>query len=248
VRSASRNAEELADQLARVTKGFHQSECTEDWNNAALGTAIATMGSLEDINRAKSREDTADRISNCLNFKYQLSFTALLRFAHRQQDVPGRALLIWIGPGWPILAGREFSSETPNLRESFYANFVNASTELREGQVTLSAVSWPASSPVFKLNYSDLNAIIRGPSGAAQASARSVAMPVLAHLSGGQVYMREKNLTPVLAACLADANSYYVLGFDSAPAAVPDEFRAIEITVDRPSATVRTNTEYYAQP
>ena len=89
VRSASRNAEELADQLARVTKGFHQSECTEDWNNAALGTAIATMGSLEDINRAKSREDTADRISNCLNFKYQLSFTALLRFAHRQQDVPG---------------------------------------------------------------------------------------------------------------------------------------------------------------
>ena len=58
----------------------------------------------------------------------------------------------------------------------------------------------------------------------------------------------EKNLTPALAACLADANSYYVLGFDSAPAAVPDEFRAIEITVDRPSATVRTNTEYYAQP
>ena len=247
VRSPSRNAEELAAELAQVTKGFHQSECTEDWNNAALGKAVATMGSLSDINRSKSREEIAERISDCLNRKYQLSFTSLLGFAHHQQDVPGRAILIWIGPGWPILSGSDFSSETPYARESFFANLVNASTELREGQVTLHAVSWPALSPISKLNYSELD-IVRSISMAAQASARSVAMPVLAHHSGGQVYLREKNLTPELATCLADANSYYVLGFDSAPSAIPNEFREIRVIIDKPAVTVRTNTEYYAQP
>lgn len=99
VSSASRNADELAAHWKEATKGFHLNDCTEDWNNAGMGKAIATMGSLDDVNRAKNREDAAARIGNCLNEKYQLSFTALVGFAHRQQNVPGRAILIWIGPG-----------------------------------------------------------------------------------------------------------------------------------------------------
>ena len=248
VSSASRNAEELAAKLERATKGFHLSDCTEDWNNAALGTEVATMGSLDNVNRTKNREAAADKIGSCLNMKYWLSFTALLGFAHQQRDVPGRAIVIWIGPGWPILSGREFSPEMPYVRESFFRNLVNASTELREAQVTLEAVSWPALSPISKLNYSDLDTLVRETPTAAQASARSVAMPVLAHDSGGQVHMREKNLTQGMAKCLADANSYYVLGFDAAPATTPDEYRAIQITIDKPGVTVRTNTGYYAQP
>ena len=248
VSSPTRNAQELAAELGRATKSFHMKDCTEDWNNAALGKAIATMGSLEEVNRSKNREETAERISDCLNKKYQLSFAALLRFAHRQQDVPGRVILIWIGPGWPVLSGSEFGAETPYLRESFFRNLVNASTELREGQVTLDAVSWHSSSSIAKLNYSDSDALMRVTSTAAQASARSVAMPVLAHNSGGQVYMHENNLTAELSACLADASSYYVLGFDSLPSVLPDEFRKIEVTVDKPGVVVRTNAEFFAQP
>lgn len=134
------------------------------------------------------------------------------------------------------------------MRESFFANLVNASTELREGQVTLDAVSWPASSPVSKVNYSELDTLTRDTSTAAQASARTVAMPVLAHISGGQTHLREKNLTPKLAACLEDATSYYVLGFDSPPSSAANEFRAIDISVHTPGLTVRTSTGYYAQP
>ena len=248
VSGASRNAEVVATGLERVTRNFHLKECTEDWNNAALGKTITITSPDDSGDRIQNREETADRISNCLNERYQLSLTALLEFAHRQQHVPGRAILIWIGPGWPILSGPEFTPDTPDVRQSFFANLVQVSTELREGQVTLDAVSWPASSPVAKLNPSDLETLMRGTSTAAQVSARSVAMPVLAHISGGQVYMHEKNLTPELVACLADANSYYVLGFDSVPSAIPDEFRAIEVTVDKPGVSVRTNTEYYAQP
>ncbi len=247
VSSTSRNAEEVAAELQRATRNFHLRDCTEDWNNAALGNKNITITSPGD-DVVRNREETANRISNCLNQKYQLSVTALLEFAHHQKDVPGRALLIWIGPGWPILAGPVFTPDTPDVRESFFMNLVQVSTELREGQVTLDAVSWPALSPVARLSPADSETLMRGTPTAAQASARSVTLPALAHISGGQVYMHEKNLTSKLAACLADAKSYYVLGFDSPPSTAPNEFRAIEVTVDKPGLTVRTNTEYYAQP
>ncbi len=247
VGGTSRNADELAGELKRLTKNYHFRSCTEDWNNAALGKDIA-ITSLDDVDRVHNRGKTAGRISDCLNEKFQLSFTALLAFAHHQQDVPGRAILIWIGPGWPILSGAEFGPETPNVRQRFFGNLVQMSTQLREGQVTLDAVSWPAPSPIPRWNSSDWETLMRPTSTAAQASARSLAMPVLAHMSGGQAYMQEKDLTALLTACLADASSYYVLGFDSAAATLPDEFRAIEVAVDKPGLTVRTNTGYFAQP
>lgn len=247
VGTTSRNAHAIAAELERITKNYHPRDCAEDWNNAALGKATA-ITSLNDVERSHEQGQTVGRIGDCLNEKYQLSLTALLAFAHHQRDVPGRAILIWIGPGWPVLSGKEFSPDTPDVRAKFFENLVQASTQLREGQVTLDAVSWPNRSPVAKQSPAELSALIRETPSAEGASARSVAMPVLAHGSGGQVYLHEKNLTEELAACLADANSYYVLGFDSAPAIAPDEFRAIDVEIDRPGVTVRTNTGYFAQP
>ncbi|HUB53084.1 MAG TPA: VWA domain-containing protein [Terracidiphilus sp.] len=246
--TATRRAADIVAELRRVTKNVQLRNCTDDWNNAALGKTITVTSVSELADRSQYREEAAGRTSDCLNKKYQLSLTALLDFAHRQQSVPGRAILIWIGPGWPILYGPEFVTDTRDVRQNFFANLVQVSTRMREGQVTLDAVFWPASSPVAKLNPSDFETLMSGTSTAAQASARSVAMPVLAHISGGQVYMNNKNLTRALTACLADANAYYVLGFDSEPSDMPDEFRVIQVSVDKPGVTVRTTTEYYAQP
>jgi VWFA-related protein len=245
VSGASQNASELATELGRTTRGFHPNDCTEDWNNAALGTQVAVM-SVDDMNRVRDRHNTAGRIGNCLNQKYQLSFTGLLEFARDQQKESGRAILIWIGPGWPILSGPQFDSARADVRQSLFTNLVQASTQMREGQVTMDAVSWPVSSPVIKVNYRDLQTLSGQLSTEKEATPLSVAMPALAHMSGGQVYLNTKNLTAELAACLADANSYYVLGFDSEPSNAGDEFRSIQITVDSPGATVRTITEYVA--
>jgi hypothetical protein len=162
--------------------------------------------------------------------------------------VPGRAIVIWIGPGWPVLSGPAFVPDTPHVRETHFENVVELSTELREGQVTLDAVSWPVSSPVGRVDPADWEMLMLGTRTASQASAKSLAMPVLAHTSGGQVHLNQKTLAAALSACLADASTYYVVGFDSVPAAQADEFRTIELTVDKPGVTVRTTTAYYAQP
>jgi VWFA-related protein len=242
----SRNAEELAANLEQAARNVHFKDCAEDWNNAALDKDIPITS--PDYGAVRDREGSVADTSNCLNEKFKLSFTALLKLAHDQQDVPGRAILIWIGPGWPVLFGPHIAPDTPHMRQLYFSNLVEVSTELLEGQVTLDAVSWQASSSIAKLNPSDWETLMRGTPNVVQASARSVAMQVLAHASGGQVYMDKRNLKKELDRCLADADSYYVLGFDSIPSGLADEFRVIDIKVDKPGVLIRANTDYYAQP
>ncbi|MGD0366663.1 MAG: VWA domain-containing protein, partial [Acidobacteriaceae bacterium] len=81
-----------------------------------------------------------------------------------------------------------------------------------------------------------------------QANAASLALPVLATQSGGQVLDDGKDITGAIAACLADADSWYEISFESTPSAQPDEYHALQVKVNKPGVTTRTNTAYYAEP
>jgi hypothetical protein len=59
--------------------------------------------------------------------------------------------------------------------------------------------------------------------------------------------VKSKNIPAGIAACIADAENYYGLSFDSAPAAEPDEYHSLEVKVDDPGLKVRTNTAFYAE-
>ena len=47
---------------------------------------------------------------------------------------------------------------------------------------------------------------------------------------------------------MADAQLYYALSFELPPAGSPGEFHSLEVKTDDPALTVRTNTNYYAEP
>ena len=56
------------------------------------------------------------------------------------------------------------------------------------------------------------------------------------------------DLAAAIATCAADAGDYYVLSFDARKSQKPNEYHSIEIKVEKPNATVRTRTGFYAQP
>ena len=60
--------------------------------------------------------------------------------------------------------------------------------------------------------------------------------------------MKMKLLCSTLALCLAGIHSWYMMAFQSLPSREPDEYRPLQVTVDRPGVVVRTNAGYYAQP
>ena len=72
--------------------------------------------------------------------RFQLSTQTLTKLATYEATKPGRKLLVWLGPGWPLLSGLSFRTNTKNQRR-FFASFVEMSTELQEARITLYSVA-----------------------------------------------------------------------------------------------------------
>ena len=172
----------------------------------------------------------------------------LERFATEQEDVPGRVILIWIGSGWPLLVNPEFREDSTALKRNLFDNLVLVSTALREAQVTLDAVFSPDFYRKVELRSDHDNTFFNGVPTEDQVTASSLGLHVLAHQSGGQILTESKDLGDEIAKCIDDAESYYALSFDSSPATRPGEFHSLQVNVNKPGLTVRTNTGYYAQP
>lgn len=184
----------------------------------------------------------------CLNRRFVVSVSALERLAEDETNTPGRAILIWVGSGWPLLHEKQFRPDDASLKQNLFAHLVFVSKGLREGQVTLDLI-FPAS----KFRQAELlndheTALLNGVSTEDEVTAGNLGLEELAHQSGGQVLIESKDLPAGIAACIADANTYYVLSFDSSPTTEPTAYHAIEVKVDRPGVVVRTNTNYYAEP
>jgi hypothetical protein len=89
---------------------------------------------------------------------------------------------------------------------------------------------------------------MKGVESAKQADAGNLSLQVLAEQSGGQAIGPTGDIYAGIARCVADANAYYELSFDSAKADRVDVYHGLQITLDKPGLTARTNTGYYAQP
>ena len=75
-----------------------------------------------------------------------------------------------------------------------------------------------------------------------------LSLQVLAIQSGGLALSSSNDVTSMLQNCLADAEAYYEMSFDPAPADHRDEYHNLVIQVSKPGLTARTRTGYYAQP
>jgi len=185
---------------------------------------------------------------NCLNLHFTLSVPMLARVPDQQVDIPGRLILVWFGPGWPHLSEQRFAEDAPALKGDFFDYLMKLSDGLREGQVTLDAVQ--IGGPMRELNPQrdrDLQGTDKVTS-EKQATAASLSLQALAFESGGMVLDGQGELATKIAACVADAESYYVLEFDSAIAKSPGEYHSIEVKVNKPGLTTRTTKYYYATP
>jgi len=233
---ASRDRGVLTQQLDAMTRGVKAARCEDLTDSPILYSDIWTDRS--------SIQHNSDQAPACLNNKFIMSVTNLEHMALKEQDTPGRLILIWIGPGWPRLDGKQFVPDTPQVKENFFEHLVLVTTGMREGQVTLDAVS--ASDQ--RRAPSERQALPDGVPKAADMTSRSLSMPELIHQSGGQIQDDSQGIPDAIAACMQDAEFFYVLSFDFQAPPTPHEYHSVKVQVNRPGAIVRTNTVYYAEP
>jgi len=192
---------------------------------------------LRTINRSQGVYGAAER--------FTMSLKTIDRLALYEKTRPGRKLVIWLSPGWPLLSGpRTYLSgkEEQKLFDSIAAT----STGLRRARVTLYSVD-PLGLGDFR-NATYYEEFLKGVSSPSHALPGNLGLPVLAVQTGGRVLNLTNDITTAIAECAADANSFYVISFDAPRADKPNEYHSLAVTVDKPGVTARTRTGYYDQP
>jgi VWFA-related protein len=222
----------LTDQGFQIQQGF-----STDGN--ALNDALShyTTG-LREITRSTGIDGADERV--------QLSLTALHQLTAHLGTLPGRKIVLWISPGWPLLSGVRIELDAKQEQQIF-GNIVGFSTQFRQANITLYNVN--PLGPGENLAVADrYEAFTKGVSKLNQTDLGDLGLQVLAVQSGGLTLQSSSDVAGNLTKCLADTESWYEITFEAPVAERPNEYHHIDLKVDRPGLVVRTRDGYYAQP
>ncbi|MFZ0199283.1 MAG: VWA domain-containing protein [Candidatus Sulfotelmatobacter sp.] len=208
------------------------------------GNALAALYDQYDtglrvINRSAGFYGAAER--------FDLSLKTLRQLVEYKGGQPGRKLMIWFSPGWPLLSGPNIQLSAKDAQRLF-SQIVGFSDGLRQSRITLYAIDPLGLADAGGVRINFYQEFLKGVTSPSRLEPGDLGLQVLAVQSGGRVLNSTNDLTTAIAECAADANSFYVLSFAPARADRVNEYHAIGIKVDKPGVVARTRTGYYAQP
>jgi len=212
---------------------------------SADGNALMTVldqieGGIHTINAAMGAEGDLER--------FQLSVRGMTAIAENEARRPGRKLLIWVGPGWPMLDSAKYALSEKDQRR-YFDSIVELSTRMREARMAVYSVSAPDAGLGASLDrmflYQDF---LKGVKSPRQTDSGNLALKVLALQSGGRILGPDNDLAGQINRCIAEANTFYTLSFDPPRAEHADEYHDLKVLPGQPGLTVRTSRGYYDQP
>jgi len=190
----------------------------------------------------QSAPQLPDWVPSCMKFGTQNSGSLdwLGAIVLEQRRIPGRKVVIWIGPGWPAVAPEECANS--RLFINSFDLLTEYSTRMREARIALYNVNpWADANPGFDYR------LYMG--GVTRRSINPVnfTLQVLAANSGGEAPATER-LEQAFERIAGLASAFYTLTFDPRPTINVDEYHAIQVKVNVPAATASTWTGYYDEP
>jgi VWFA-related protein len=192
--------------------------------NALLSVLDQVKGGIHSINAAMGAEGELERL--------QLSLRQMTTIAENEARRPGRKLLIWVGPGWPMLDSKSFTFSEKDQRRYFDA-IVELSTKLREARMALYSVALSDSAISAGMHTNLYQDFLKPVTSSRQADTGNLALKVLALQSGGRILGPDNDLVKQIDACIDEAD---------------DEYHDLKVQISQPGLAVRTNTGYYNQP
>ena len=204
--------------------------------NAIAGVVEGIKGHVSSINAAMGGEGYLER--------FQRSARAMDNIAQNEMKKPGRKLVVWVGPGWPML-DRPSDGYTEKQQRRNFDSIVELSTALRQSRITVYSVAPTGASGGNPLHY---RKFLHGVKTYHEAEAGNMALKVLVTQTGGRIMGPDNDLVLQINRCIEDANAFYRIAFEPAPAEDADKYHDLEILVDKPGTVVRTDTGYYSHP
>jgi VWFA-related protein len=202
---------------------------------ALLATLNDANGELREIGKSAGVYGAADRL--------EWSISQLAQLSALEATKPGRKLMLFISPGWPLLSWAGIDEQTKE-RQWTFDSVVSFTNGLRDAHITVSCINpyeLGRGNPFYYQTY------LKAVPSPKQAEYPDLALQVIATHTGGVVQTNGNDILGALNTAIRDANSYYTLTFEGAHATHPDEYHALQLKVDKPDVKVRTTYGYYAQ-
>ena len=177
--------------------------------------------------------------------KFQISVSALRLLAQRETTRPGRKIILWISPGWPLLSGPGIELDQKQDQRLF-DTIVDLSTQMRQADITLYSIdSLGVEEPLGRLNY--YQSFLKGVSKPEQVQVGDLSLQVLALQTGG-LALNSTAVADLLKKCVSETQTYYQISFNALPAERRDEYHHVQVQLATPGMTARTREGYYSQP
>ena len=173
--------------------------------------------------------------------RFQLSGKALGIITAREVPAPGRKLMIWLGPGWPVMRRQDTNYDTRTHELNFDA-IASLTNQLRQARMVLCSAG--GGTP---FTVQDLMKPVKSPT---DANPANLALQVLALQSGGRTLDPGNRSYPVelLNTCMQEMAPFYTITFDPPANEKAFTYHPLKVTVARPDLKVNTNAGYYAEP
>jgi VWFA-related protein len=177
--------------------------------------------------------------------RFDLSLKAFNSLTAYAAARPGRKLMIWVSPGWPLLSGRNVELSAKN-EQAIFSAIVADSVALGHARITPYSVDPLGSADATSNNF--YVEFLKGITAPSKSLPGNLSLQVLAVQNGGRVFNSSNDVSAGISNCAADADAFYVLTFSAPRADRANEYHSLEVKVDKPGTTARTRTGYYAQP
>jgi VWFA-related protein len=220
-------------------KGTEEQQGSSTDGNALLAAFDQHETALRSIGRSAGFYGAVER--------FQLSMNALQSLAQAETKQPGRKLVVWISPGWPLLSGPGVEI-TAKDEANLFASIVSTSTALREARITLYSVDPEGADAAAGSQDFYYRSFLKPVTAAKKAQFGNLALQVISIQSGGLATTASNDIASQIARCVSDADAYYTLVVDQAPADAPNSYHALTVKVAKPGLTPRTRAGYYVQP
>lgn len=219
-----------------------RSKASTDGNALAALVDQYTLG-LRTVDRSQGSYGVAER--------FEMSMKALDSLAAYEASKPGRKLMLWISPGWPLLSSAA-ADVTSQDQQHIFHSIVAFSTSLRQDHIAVYNVETRGVDETSTGQFYDYEQFLAGVKSPNQAYPPTLSLQVLAVQTGGRVFNRSNDLPGAIADEIAkgasDASPFYVLSFQVGRADRANEYHSLEVKVAKPGVIARTRTGYYAQP
>jgi VWFA-related protein len=195
------------------------------------------QGQLRSISRSQGFYGAAERM--------QISIQGLHTVAAAAANMPGRKLLVWISPGWPILDNPDVYVSDKE-QKSFFGAIVELSDLLRQSRSTLYSVDPLGTADAGAIRTVEWQSFVKPVRNAKHANPANLALQAIAIQTGGEVLYGSNDVAGEISKFVEDGTAWYALTFDPQHADAPDTWHDLEVKLDKEGLKVRTRNGYYA--